>query len=83
MKVLVLGSGARESAIAQKVAESKLLTQLFISPGNPGMEEYGETIDLKGDFQKIKDFVLTNSIEMVIVGPEQFLVDGIWDFFNN
>lgn len=83
MNILLLGSGAREHAIALKIQESKLLTKLFISPGNPGTSLCGENVNIGSDFSKIKAFVKGNNIEMVVVGPEQPLVDGIWDYFHN
>lgn len=83
MNVLLLGSGAREHAIALKIKESSLLTKLFISPGNPGTTLCGININIGSDFSSIKDFVLKNNIEMLVVGPEQPLVDGIWDYFHN
>jgi len=83
MNVLLLGSGAREHAIALKIKESSLLTKLFISPGNPGTTLCGTNVNIGSDFSSIKDFVLKNNIEMLVVGPEQPLVDGIWDYFHN
>ena len=83
MNVLLLGSGAREHAIALKIKESSLLTKLFISPGNPGTTLCGINVNIGSDFSSIKDFVLKNNIEMLVVGPEQPLVDGIWDYFHN
>jgi phosphoribosylamine---glycine ligase len=84
MHILLLGSGGREHTIAWKIAQSKLCTQLYIAPGNAGTSDYGENIDLNPlDFEAIKTFCLQKSIEMVIVGPEEPLVRGIWDFFKN
>ncbi|MFA6806484.1 MAG: phosphoribosylamine--glycine ligase [Bacteroidales bacterium] len=83
MNILLLGSGGREHAIALKIGESKLLTKLFISPGNPGTALCGENVNLGNDFSRIKDFVVGNKIDILVVGPEQPLVDGIWNFFHN
>ena len=84
MNVLLLGSGGREHALAWKLAQSKLLDQLYIAPGNPGTSSCGTNIDLNpSDFETIRDFVWTNNIQMVVVGPEEPLVKGIWDYFKN
>lgn len=83
MNILLLGSGGREHAIARKIKESKLVTDFFISPGNPGTALCGTNVNIGSDFPSIKDFVLKNNVEMLVVGPEQPLVDGIWDYFNN
>jgi phosphoribosylamine---glycine ligase len=84
MHILLLGSGGREHTIAWKMSQSKLCTQLFIAPGNAGTSDYGQNIDLNPlDFEAIKAFCLQKSIEMVVVGPEEPLVRGIWDFFKN
>ena len=82
MNVLLLGSGGREHAIAWKLSLSKLLTKLFIAPGNAGTMQCGTNIAISPiDFPAIKSFVLQNKIEMVVVGPEDPLVNGIHDFF--
>ncbi len=82
MNILLLGSGGRESTFAWKISKSPLCKQLFIAPGNAGTGQYGTNVDIKAtDFSKIKDFVLENSISMVVVGPEEPLVKGIFDFF--
>ncbi|MBK7505742.1 MAG: phosphoribosylamine--glycine ligase [Bacteroidetes bacterium] len=82
MKVLLLGSGGRENAIAWKLAQSPLLSELFIAPGNAGTAEYGTNISIPAThFQEIADFVIEYAIELVIVGPEAPLVEGIYDFF--
>jgi len=83
MNILLLGSGGREHAIARKINESKLVKDFFISPGNPGTALCGENVNIGSDFSSIKDFVLKNNVEMIVVGPEQPLVDGIWDYFHN
>ncbi|MCQ2309244.1 MAG: phosphoribosylamine--glycine ligase [Bacteroidales bacterium] len=83
MKILVLGSGGREHALAWKIAQSKRVSKVYVAPGNAGTASVGENIQINiSDFQAIKDVVLKNEIEMVVVGPEQPLVDGIVDFFR-
>lgn len=82
MNVLILGSGGREHALAWKIAQSPKLSNLYIAPGNAGTAEVGTNIDIAvGDFEGIKSFVLNNAIDMVIVGPEDPLVNGIHDYF--
>jgi phosphoribosylamine--glycine ligase len=82
MKILILGAGGREHTFAYKLAQSPKCSQIFVAPGNAGTAEIAENIDLKvTDFNAIKDFVLKVGIEMLIVGPEDPLVEGITDFF--
>jgi phosphoribosylamine--glycine ligase len=82
MNILILGSGGRESAFAWKIAQSDLCTQLFIAPGNGGTGAYGKNVKINpNDFDAVKALVLKENIEMVIVGPEEPLVNGIHDFF--
>lgn len=82
MKVLLLGSGGREHAIAWKIAQSSELEQLFIAPGNAGTKTIGTNVPIKTtDFEAIKAFVLENQVNLVVVGPEDPLVEGIYDFF--
>ena len=82
MNILILGSGGRESAFASKMAQSSLLSQLYIAPGNAGTSAYGKNVNLKStDFEGIAEFVLKNKVKMVVVGPEEPLVKGIHDFF--
>lgn len=84
MNILLLGSGGREHALAWKIAQSKHTDKLYIAPGNAGTALVGENVSIKAtDFIGIKKFVLENSIEMVIVGPEDPLVEGIYDYFKN
>ncbi len=84
MKILLLGSGGREHALAWKIAQSPLLDKLFIAPGNAGTANVGQNVNIKAtDFDAIKTFVLENDINMVVVGPEDPLVKGIWDYFSN
>jgi phosphoribosylamine--glycine ligase len=83
MKILLLGSGGREHALAWKIAQSPLCAELFIAPGNPGTAEFGSNIEMSvNDFESQKTFCLTHQIDMVIVGPEDPLVNGIYDFFQ-
>jgi phosphoribosylamine--glycine ligase len=83
MNVLILGSGGREHAFAWKIAKSSSCNQLFIAPGNAGTAEVGTNINIDvNDFENIKEFVLTESIELVLVGPEDPLVNGIYNFFK-
>ena len=83
MKLLLLGSGGREHALAWKIAQSQKIEKLFIAPGNAGTVDAGENVPLKADdFVGIKEFVLANSIDMVVVGPEDPLVKGVYDFFK-
>lgn len=82
MNILIIGSGGRESAFAWKIARSKHCEALFIAPGNAGTTAYGQNIDLKvTDFEGIRRFVLSNDINLVVVGPEEPLVKGIHDYF--
>jgi phosphoribosylamine--glycine ligase len=84
MNVLILGSGGREHAMAWKFSQSPLLTQLFIAPGNAGTASLGVNVPVSiNDFEGIKSFVLQKGIELVVVGPEEPLVNGIYDFFKN
>lgn len=84
MKILLLGSGGREHALAWKIAQSPKVSKLYIAPGNAGTANVGENVDIKADdFNKLKDFAVENSIDMVIVGPEDPLVKGIYDDFKN
>jgi phosphoribosylamine--glycine ligase len=84
MNVLLLGSGGRESAIAWKISQSSILDQLFIAPGNAGTRQYGKNTPLDIlDFEAVKTFVLSQKIDLVVVGPEEPLVLGIVDFFKS
>lgn len=83
MNVLVIGSGGREHAISWKIAQSKLLNQLFIAPGNAGTAKCGTNVAIKEtDFEGIKKLVLDKDIQLVVVGPEAPLVEGITDYFK-
>lgn len=84
MRILLLGSGGREHALAWKIAQSPKTEKLFIAPGNAGTASAGENVALKADdFDGIKKFVLDNNVNMVVVGPEDPLVKGIYDYFKN
>lgn len=84
MKLLLLGSGGREHALAWKIAQSPKIEKLYIAPGNAGTASVGENINIKADdFAGIRQFVLDNQINMVVVGPEDPLVKGVYDFFKN
>ncbi|MGB5171832.1 MAG: phosphoribosylamine--glycine ligase [Eudoraea sp.] len=84
MNILVLGSGGREHTLAWKLYQSKELKKLFVAPGNAGTSEIATNINLDvNDFEAIKTLVLKESITMVVVGPEDPLVNGIYDFFKN
>ncbi len=83
MRVLLLGSGGREHALAWKMAQSSILEELFIAPGNAGTKMHGKNVDMSvNDFKAIKTFVIENTIDIVVVGPEDPLVNGIADFFK-
>ncbi len=84
MKILLLGSGGREHALAWKIAQSKQVNKLFIAPGNAGTAEIGENVNIGTcEFDRLKDFALHNQVDMVVVGPEDPLVNGIYDEFKN
>lgn len=84
MNILLLGSGGRENALAWKIKQSPKLEKLYIAPGNAGTAAYGTNVDMKAtDFDAIRNFVLENRINMVVVGPEDPLVKGIYDYFKN
>ena len=83
MNILIIGSGGREHALSWKIAQSPLLTNLFIAPGNAGTAQVGKNVDLSvSDFEGIARFCVTNNIEILVVGPEVPLVEGIHDFFE-
>lgn len=84
MKILLLGSGGREHALAWKIAQSKKVEKLFIAPGNAGTALVGENVNIKADdFEALKNFCVDNGVDMVVVGPEDPLVKGIYDDFKN
>ena len=84
MTILLLGSGGREHALAWKMLQSDKCSKLFVAPGNAGTSQIATNVSLNIlDFDAIKTFALTEKVEMVVVGPEDPLVHGIYDFFNN
>ena len=84
MKILLLGSGGREHALAWKIAQSPKVEKLFIAPGNAGTGEVGENVNIKAtDFAALGAFALEESIDMIVVGPEDPLVEGIYDHFQS
>ena len=84
MKILLLGSGGREHALAWKIAQSAKCEKLFIAPGNAGTVNVGENVSIGvNEFEKIRQFVLDNAIDMLVVGPEDPLVKGIYDEFKS
>lgn len=83
MKILLLGSGGREHALAWKIAQSARVEKLYIAPGNAGTNAAGENVDMKAtDFPALKAFALEKGIDMIVVGPEDPLVQGIFDYFK-
>ena len=83
MKLLLLGSGGREHALAWKIAQSEKIEKLYIAPGNAGTAGVGENVYIKADdFDRIGQFVVENQVDMVVVGPEDPLVKGIYDYFQ-
>ena len=84
MNILLLGSGGREHALAWKIAQSPRTDKLYIAPGNAGTKDVGENVDIKAtDFDALKVFALERDIQMIVVGPEDPLVNGIYDCFKN
>ena len=84
MNILLLGSGGREHALAWKIAQSTKVSKLFIAPGNPGTAAVGQNVNINAnDFDALKRFALDNGVQMVVVGPEDPLVNGIYDDFKN
>ena len=84
MNILLLGSGGREHALAWKIAQSPLTDKLYIAPGNAGTAQVGENVDIKAtDFEALRVFALERNVGMIVVGPEDPLVKGIYDFFKN
>lgn len=82
MNILILGSGGREHTLTWKIKQSNLCERLFVAPGNAGTQQLATNINLQvGDFDGIAEFVKDQGIEMIVVGPEQPLVDGIYDYF--
>lgn len=84
MKILLLGSGGREHALAWKIAQSPLCTQLFIAPGNTGTAQCGTNVPIRveKDFQPLEQFCRENNVQLIVVGPEDPLVNGVYDYFK-
>ena len=83
MKILLLGGGGREHALAWKIAQSEKVEKLFIAPGNAGTQEVGENVNIKADdFEALKNFAVERGVDMVVVGPEDPLVKGVYDDFK-
>ena len=83
MKILLLGSGGREHALAWKIAQSPRVEKLYIAPGNAGTAEVGENVNIKAtDFDALRVFALEHTIDMIVVGPEDPLVQGVYDYFK-
>lgn len=84
MNILILGSGGREHALALKISQSKLCENLYVAPGNGGTHQVATNVNISPiDFQSVKTLVLEKQIRMVVVGPEDPLVQGVYDFFKN
>jgi phosphoribosylamine--glycine ligase len=84
MKVGIIGSGGREHAICQSIKKSSKIEKIYCFPGNAGTSELAENVEIDlSDFNKIKEFSITNKISLIIIGPEKPLVDGIVDFFKD
>lgn len=84
MNILLLGSGGREHALAWKIAQSEKCEKLFIAPGNAGTASVGENVDINADdFESLKKFAVDNNIDMIVVGPEDPLVKGVYDDFRD
>ena len=84
MKILLFGGGGREHALAWKIAQSEKVEKLFIAPGNAGTSNCGENVAIGvNEFDKLKDFAVENGVDMVVVGPEDPLVKGVYDDFKN
>jgi len=84
MNILLLGAGGREHAFARKISQSKHCSQLFIAPGNPGTAQFGENLAISvNDFEKLAIFCVDKKIDMLVVGPEDPLVNGVYDFFQS
>jgi phosphoribosylamine--glycine ligase len=82
MNILLIGSGGRENALAWKMAQSHQCDEIFIAPGNPGTAEFGTNLPIEiNDFDALKKAAIEHQIEMIVVGPEEPLVKGIYDFF--
>ena len=84
MNVGIIGSGGREHALCKSIKKSSKVKKIYCFPGNAGTSEHAENIEIDiSDFNKIKEFSIINKINLIIVGPEKPLVDGIVDFFKD
>jgi phosphoribosylamine--glycine ligase len=84
MNILLLGSGGREHALAWKISKSQHCDQLFIAPGNPGTAQHGANVAIGiNEFEKQKQFCIEHKVNIVVVGPEDPLVNGVYDFYKN
>ena len=84
MNILLLGSGGREHALAWKIAQSSKVSKLYIAPGNGGTASVGENVAISADdFDAIAKFATEKKVDMIVVGPEDPLVKGIYDYFQN
>jgi len=84
LKILILGSDGRAHTFCWKISQSELCTKLFIAPGNAGTSQYGENLDISvTDFESIKKVCISKKIDLVVVGPEEPLVKGIYNFFKD
>ena len=84
MKVGIIGSGGREHSMCVSLSNSKDITKIFCFPGNAGTDSLSENVNIDlNDFKKLKDFIKKNNIEIVIIGPEKPLVDGLVDYLEN
>ena len=84
MNILLIGSGGREHALAWKIGQSKLCSHLFIAPGNAGTALCGTNLDIAtNDLERLAEASIEHAISMIVVGPEEPLVNGIFDFFSN
>jgi len=83
MNVMILGSGGREHAFAYTISKSTVLSKLYIAPGNPGTAQCGINVDIAvNDFERLANFIAQNHIKLLVVGPEQPLVEGIRDYLE-
>ena len=83
MKIVIIGSGGREHAICSSLKSSKKINKIFCIPGNAGTEEIAENVNINlNDFEDIKNFIIKNNINLVVVGPEQPLVSGLVDYLE-
>ena len=84
MNILILGSGGREHTLAWKILQSPRCKKLFISPGNGGTEKIATNLKIDiNDFKAVKEIIINNKIEMIVIGPEEPLVNGLADYLKN